>query len=126
MDSLDACFTPSFQGKIATDQDGYIYLRGEWVDEEEECSGPIEIISNPVLEEYEKNILSMITEVAWLARNLYASGYEFPVKGHPVDISFCFEPGSWLREQDWDGYKLNEDILENWEMIDQMASLLSV
>ena len=129
MDNLDTCFSPPLQDTAeAYQKEDFLPLSEEWThaEEEEAFSGPINFITDPVLEAYEVNIFGMITEVARLARNLEADRFMFPVKGHPVDISFCFEPGSWLREQEWDGYKLNENIIEEWESINELASLLSV
>ena len=127
MEHLDTRLTPPLQDAPETGwEDSYANVDPEWEEEGEgeKCPGPFEIITNPVMEELEGTILYLMMETASLARSLYVEGYAFPVKGCPVDISFCFEAVPWLMEQDWDGYRLNEHMVEEWGFLDELSRLL--
>ncbi|MBQ9156819.1 MAG: hypothetical protein IJ137_08560 [Eubacterium sp.] len=125
MDHADTYVTPRQQAMPVTGQEcNFNYEDQECA--EEEYLELAEIITDPVMEEYELTILYLLHDVAWLVRGLYAGRYAFPLKGHPVDISFCFKDGSLLRERAWEGYKVNPDIIEEWENITQLASFFGI
>ena len=108
MEHLDTRLTPPLQDAPETGwEDSYANVDPEWEEEGEgeKCPGPFEIITNPVMEELEGTILYLMMETASLARS-------------------CFEAVPWLMEQDWDGYRLNEHMVEEWGFLDELSRLL--
>ncbi len=97
----------------------------EWEDNETGERYREQLVSDIRREQQETTILGLLHEISHLVRRAMAMGVPVCVKGHPVDIGFCFNDDSPMHEMFRGGYKVNDDLLDEWDDIERLLRLFT-
>ncbi len=116
---------PKEEPRFMPDDPDYEYMTIEWEDNETGELYSDRVWSNARRDWQETTILGLLHEISHLVRRAIAEGIPICTKEHPVDIGFCFHDDSPMHDMFRGGYKVDGRLLDEWDDIERLISLLS-